>query len=279
VIAGIFLEKCQRQRSDAIFGELKELAERTHQPNAVIHDMACESTLATLGGRFEEAAAFSRRILERGEEFGMPAFAAFSEGLTAWADRILSADDQEVSRRLADPLIGQNPAISASLLARLGRDAEVVEILERQVVARPGFGSAGDYTPIYADLSYLSSAVAVRHREAARMLLDKLATIKPKFVAFIGCVPQRLGEAAAFLGKHAEARAWYEDAIRVNTDMGVRFGIALSRLGLAELLLDHYPAERKDALEHLDFAIKEFREMKMQPSLERALRHKEILKA
>jgi hypothetical protein len=33
------------------------------------------------------------------------------------------------------------------------------------------------------------------------------------------------------------------------------------------------------SIEHLDFAIKEFREMKMQPSLERALRHKEILKA
>ncbi len=32
-------------------------------------------------------------------------------------------------------------------------------------------------------------------------------------------------------------------------------------------------------LEHLDFAISEFREMKMQPSLERALRHKEILGA
>jgi hypothetical protein len=28
----------------------------------------------------------------------------------------------------------------------------------------------------------------------------------------------------------------------------------------------------------MDFAIKEFREMKMQPSLERALRHKDILK-
>ena len=34
-----------------------------------------------------------------------------------------------------------------------------------------------------------------------------------------------------------------------------------------------------EALEHLDFAINEFREMKMQPSLERALRHKEILGA
>ena len=32
-------------------------------------------------------------------------------------------------------------------------------------------------------------------------------------------------------------------------------------------------------VEHLDFAINEFREMKMQPSLERALSHKEILGA
>ena len=55
--------------------------------------------------------------------------------------------------------------------------------------------------------------------------------------------------------------------------------IALIRLQLAELLLEHYPAERAAAMEHLDFAIGEFREMKMQPSLERALRHKEILKA
>ena len=55
--------------------------------------------------------------------------------------------------------------------------------------------------------------------------------------------------------------------------------VALTRLQLAELLLEHYPAEKKAALEHLDFAIKEFREMKMQPSLERALRQKTILKA
>jgi hypothetical protein len=36
---------------------------------------------------------------------------------------------------------------------------------------------------------------------------------------------------------------------------------------------------RKEAVEHLNFAIKEFRDMKMQPSLERALKHKEILGA
>jgi hypothetical protein len=34
--------------------------------------------------------------------------------------------------------------------------------------------------------------------------------------------------------------------------------------------------EKAEALEHLDFVVNEFREMKMQPSLERTLRHKEI---
>jgi hypothetical protein len=55
--------------------------------------------------------------------------------------------------------------------------------------------------------------------------------------------------------------------------------LALTSLRLAELLLEHYLDERDAAIEHLDFAIGEFREMKMQPSLERALRHRGLLKA
>jgi hypothetical protein len=73
-------------------------------------------------------------------------------------------------------------------------------------------------------------------------------------------------------------RKHYQEAIRVCTEMPFRPELALSRLQLAELLMEHYPSEKKEALEHLDVAIKEFREMKMQPSLERALRHKDILK-
>ena len=45
------------------------------------------------------------------------------------------------------------------------------------------------------------------------------------------------------------------------------------------MLLDHYPAERAEALQHLETAIGEFRDMKMQPSLERVLKRKEILVA
>jgi hypothetical protein len=72
-------------------------------------------------------------------------------------------------------------------------------------------------------------------------------------------------------------RNYYQKALKVATEM--RFRPDLTRLQLAELLLEHYPDEKPEALEHLDFAIGEFREMKMQPSLERALRHKEILGA
>jgi hypothetical protein len=50
-------------------------------------------------------------------------------------------------------------------------------------------------------------------------------------------------------------------------------------LQLAELLLDHYPDEHDAAIEHLDFAIGELRDMKMQPALERALGRRGLLKA
>jgi tetratricopeptide (TPR) repeat protein len=88
-----------------------------------------------------------------------------------------------------------------------------------------------------------------------------------------------MGAAAALLGRPDEARKYYQEAIKVCREIGFRPELALTRLQLAELLLEHYPDEKKEALDHLDFAIKEFQDMKMQPSLERALRHKEILKA
>jgi tetratricopeptide (TPR) repeat protein len=93
------------------------------------------------------------------------------------------------------------------------------------------------------------------------------------------CILRHLGGAAELLGRYEEARKHYQEAIKACTEMKFRPELALTRLQLTELLLEHYPKERAEALEHLDFAIAEFRDMKMQPSLERALRHKDILKA
>ena len=44
-------------------------------------------------------------------------------------------------------------------------------------------------------------------------------------------------------------------------------------------MLLHCADEKREALKHWDFAIKEFQGMKIQPPLERALRHNDILKA
>ena len=68
-------------------------------------------------------------------------------------------------------------------------------------------------------------------------------------------------------------------AVSVCTAMRVRPEVALTRLQLAELLPEHYPDERTEALEHLDFAISELCDMKTPPSLERALQHTEVLGA
>ena len=67
-----------------------------------------------------------------------------------------------------------------------------------------------------------------------------------------------------------KARASYRRALEATTKMRFRPEIALTRFNLAQLMLDHYPSERAEAIEHLDFSIAEFREMRMAPSLERA---------
>ena len=93
------------------------------------------------------------------------------------------------------------------------------------------------------------------------------------------CPARHLGAAAALLGEPDKARGYYHEALEAAGKIRFRPEIALTRLQLAELLLEHYPDERAEAMEHLDFAIGEFRDMKMQPSLERALSRRQILGA
>lgn len=51
----------------------------------------------------------------------------------------------------------------------------------------------------------------------------------------------------------------YVEALEVCAKIRYRPEIALTRLQLAELILEHYPDERASAIEDMDFAIGEFR--------------------
>ena len=147
------------------------------------------------------------------------------------------------------------------------------------IAARPEIVSDKDVTwPIF-DIIFLEAAVLVGHKQAAELLMRRYADSGLRTTGLFGmtCVDRHLGGAAALLGRYDEARQYYDKALKVATEMKFRPEITLTRLNLAELLLEHYPKEKAAALKHLEFAIKEFRDMKMQPSLERALRHKEIM--
>jgi tetratricopeptide (TPR) repeat protein len=284
-IVQTFLEFGQRRRAEDIMAETRALAERSGQPNLLIMSMLNDAIMAIWNGRLEEAVAIRRRILARAEEMGIIEFAV---NWTVWVllARVYLGDaDQALESTLRGTRnmsrnVGSEMVI-LYCLAHLGRYAEVVEALERLVVARPGIGSDEDETEAYLDIAALQAAVLAGHRPAAELLLHRLAGSSSVMSGLwhTTCTARHLGAAAAFLGRHDEARKYYQEAIRACTEMKFRPELALTHLQLAELLLEYYPKERAEALEHLDFAINEFREMKMQPSLERALRHKEILKA
>jgi tetratricopeptide (TPR) repeat protein len=280
-----FLEFGQHRRAEDIMAEMKTLAERSGQPNALINSMLKDAMMAIWDGRLEEAVEIRRRILGRAEELGVLEFAM------SWAPFVLPARVHlgDAGRALERTLQGSrsvpgNVAAETLILyclAHLGRYAEVAEMLERLVVARPGIGSAEDETIAWLDITALQAALLAGHRRAAELLLRRLAGSSSVTSGWwlATCIGRHLGAAAALLGRPDEARKYYQEAIKDCTEMRFRPELALTRLQLAELLLEHYPDEKKEALEHLNFAIKEFQDMKMQPSLERALRHKEILKA
>jgi tetratricopeptide (TPR) repeat protein len=186
-------------------------------------------------------------------------------------ERMIIDEDSEWNR----------PALRCLGSAHLGLKKEASDILEKYVIRRPNIGTLEDKERLWVDNPFLEVAVIIEHRQAAELLLKRLNVpgLYTTGLSFPTCIIRHLGGAAALLGRYDEACKHYMEAIRVCTEIPFRPELALSRLQLAELLLEHYPAEKKEALEHLDFAIKEFREMKMQPSLERALRHKDILKA
>jgi class 3 adenylate cyclase len=102
-----------------------------------------------------------------------------------------------------------------------------------------------------------------------------LASLDQSYLTEVnGTVARLRAQAALLLGNAEEARDLLTTALASARRIRARGEIALVRLHLAELFLQHYPEERQEALAHLDFVIPEFRDMKMQPSLKRALRHK-----
>jgi tetratricopeptide (TPR) repeat protein len=266
-----FMEFGQRQRANTYFDDFKNTAMRSGQANLTLVSLSLDSMLATMEGRLEDALAISQSIRTRGDQLALAQYAFQLAIFSSFQPLIYLGRLDEIRQ-----LFGDSPILSlAPLRALIDQDPEVTEILEQWVVARPGIGSTNDETAAWMDMLFLKAALRIGHRKAAELLLRRFADrgMRTTGTSFLPiCISRHLGAAAALLGRIDEARKHYDEAVKVTTEMSFRPELALTRLQLAELLLEHYPEEKAAALEHLDFAVKEFRDMKMQPSLDRALK-------
>jgi tetratricopeptide (TPR) repeat protein len=277
-----FIEAGQRQRTEDLLEELKVIAEHSGQLDTKGIALAAEGALAAMDGRLDEALTIGKRARALFQETGLDIYGAVIEGMASGLARMFMGKGDELLT-LYGTIGMENSSWYAFILASLGHTSDAIALLDRYLTVFEGIDPDEYMVSCWfgGDIYILEAAIMVNHRRVTEWLMqycNKYIT-QTTGLFYSTCIARHLGGASPLLEKYDEARKYYSEAIRVCTEMRFRPELALSRLQLAELLLEHYPDEKKEALEHLDFAIKEFREMKMQPSLERALRHKDILKA
>jgi hypothetical protein len=268
----VHLSSGDREAAERYSAELSVLARTTGHQVAVLQASHVSAFLKMLDGELEPAL--------RDFNSWNPEVAEYYRG------RILDW----LGRSQAKPLAQRSAAGSPSFLPRA---------LEITTLHRAGQSSEARqaFRGLYEEMAVSKELVGFRRLAALldlAILLDEESAVEDLFEWF-GPGPKGrilfadspsslsvdaiLGGAARRLGRLNEARSCYEQALEDYALVRHRPEAALTRLELAELLLEHFPDECDVAIEHLDFAINEFREMKMQPSLERALRHRGLLKA
>jgi tetratricopeptide (TPR) repeat protein len=282
ISADALLAMGQRGRIEEILREVRELAERTRQANLQLSIMACDTLLAYMDGSLEEAMTTIGHLFALGHELDLAEYATVWVYIVGtrpllYLGKLQNIFKMGLSNIRQDATETWHNATGVFYSAHLGRGAEVSEGLNEMVRTRSQMDLREDENRAFSDTLLLEAAILVGHREAADFLLRRFAgsPVRTTGIFWSTIIARHLGAAAAMLGRMDEAQAHYLDAIQVATDMRFRPELALTRFQLAELLLDHYPQERDQAQEHLDFAIKEFEAMKMQPSLERAQALKE----
>ncbi len=268
-----------RPAAEKAWGELRQLAERTRDVNAELGALGDTAVLAFADGRLEETRSLHDSISARAEALGVE-----MTGLGGGVLVLLDARARYFLGESVEPMLATvsgpgrvTQARRAVILSCLGRGAEMRAIRER-------FGDVGadtDESAIFNLVNLLEASLGVGDAETAGALMRRLAPLAGYLSLRTGDVSigRLAGEAAALLGQPEAAHGYYAQALEVCERVRFRPEIALTRFDLAELLLQGTPEEKAQAREHLEFAIGEFREMKMKPALERALGHKQVLKA
>jgi DNA-binding CsgD family transcriptional regulator len=261
----------QRVRAEELWRQVEELAERTHVATVSVCAAQPGPALAIIDGHLEEALALSRGFVERADALGASARARLFAANMLLPPALYLGRPHAWLEAVEEYALVASPAQRSIALACLGRLDEARAL----VGPAPGRIAAADEPPMSALAYSLQAAIALRDQEAARVLGGRLAVVSHLSIGdwFYTCVARHLGDASVLVGDRAAAHAYYVQALEAAGKIRFRPELALTHVSLAELLLRGKENEtaRSDALEHLDTAIPELRDMKMQPALERAV--------
>ena len=265
-----FLTMGDRKRASEMLAELREIADLSCQPYLVFIRSMWDGLFAFLDGRLEEAEDISRRVTSLGIEMGLSESASEAFGdLCGLRARLYRGTLPDIPPASFDSLRLFGPAIR---FAHLNRESEALQAMDEITKYRSRFEPSEDVGWVHPDIMLLEAAVQLKHQETLESGLRRFtgSSILTTGQFYMTCIARHLGAAAAVLGRPEEARTHYQDALKVTTDMQFRPKLALTRFQMAELLFERYPDERDEALDHLGFALAEFKEMQMQPYIEKA---------
>jgi len=298
------LGRGRRDRAEQLWQRLSALAAGSRDANLLFLPLAAEISRLAFDGRLEEGLDAAVRMVSVAEESGSPVYGRHYATAAAFRPYLHLGRTEEALQALDDlrdaagvqqqEELPDLQARRALCLARLGRMDEA-SALSHRLMARWFGTDDAPFVPSGMRVFLLEASLLQGDADAVATLSSglapaaALAAVSASGVSDPISVARVLGEAAASLGEQDRALEYYRQAIEVCEGAGLRPDLALTHLQLAELLLDHPHPDplpegegkrvRTEAIEHLDSAIGELRAMKMQPALERALRHKEVLKA
>ena len=280
IFAGyVLLDLADRAGAEAMWEQLGQHAQRTNDAGLLLPFLITRSNLAYIDGRLDVAVSGAQEMLRAAEQLGAPVVGRQLASGCGWRPLLHSGRGREALTALvaAAELAGvDTPPLfelrRVQTLAHLGHTAEAQGAL-RGVVAEPRIGFEDENLTTQNLVVLLETAILVGDRELCSVLSERLAPAANLSTALQAytCPARHLGAAAALLGRPDSSRKYYYQALEAAGKIRFRPEIALTRLQLCELLLEYYPDERPEAMEHLEFVIAELRDMKMQPALERAL--------
>jgi DNA-binding CsgD family transcriptional regulator/tetratricopeptide (TPR) repeat protein len=277
------LARGDRIRAEELWNRLDPLIEETQAPTARMFSFQSRAVLAITDGRLEEAVAVTDRFRRCADELGSSTRGRHLSLLLLQAPLIFLGRAQEWLARLQEfgavegsDIVGQRLLpYQAACLAHLGRLDEARALVGAQLEQEAA--NTGDSDRNANLLMYLfETAVLVGDRRAAASMARRVELLASLSTGdwFYTCPARHLGAAAALCEDSVGARRYYEQALLTAGKISFRPEIALTHLQLAELLLASSDlSDRLEARQHLDYAIGEFRQMHMQPALDRALGH------